>query len=157
MRVGITGHHGLSHEIVSQVQERLAERLRRYDPGALTVVTGAAEGPESWLARAALDAGAALEIVVPAEDHRDSLPSAHRSVYDDLLKQARTVHRTGMETSTPQARQAAGEILVGLSDELLAVWDGRPALGHGGTADAVAYALGVHVPVTVVWPEDADR
>lgn len=157
MRVGIIGHHGLSHEIVRQVQERLAERLRRYDPAALTVVTCAAEGPESRLARAALDAGAALEIVVPADDHRDTLPAEHLPVYDDLVKQARRVHRTGLTSSTPQARQAAGEILVGLSDELLAVWDGRPALGHGGTADTVAYALGVHVPVTVVWPEDAAR
>jgi hypothetical protein len=155
MRVGITGHRGLSHEIVLQVQERLTERLRRYDPGSLTVVTCAAEGPESLLARAALDAGAALEIVVPADDHRDTLTPEHRCVHDDLVKQASRVHRTGMAASTPQARQAAGEILVGLVDELLAVWDGRPALGHGGTADTVAYALGVHVPVTVVWPQDA--
>jgi hypothetical protein len=58
---------------------------------------------------------------------------------------------------TPQARQVAGEILVGLSDELLAVWDGLPARGDGGTADTVAYALGVHVPVTVLWPEGAAR
>ncbi|MER5479261.1 hypothetical protein ABT026_20175 [Streptomyces sp. NPDC002734] len=157
MRVGITGHRRLSHEIVGQVEARLAERLRRYDPAALTVVTCAAEGPESRLARVALDAGAALEIVVPADDHRATLSSEHLPVYDDLVKQARRVHRTGLETSTPQARQTAGEILVGLSDELLAVWDGRPALGYGGTADTVAYALGVHLPVTVVWPEDAAR
>jgi hypothetical protein len=157
MRVGIIGHHGLSHQIASQVQESLTERLRRHDPRTLTVVTRAAEGPESRLAEAALGAGAALEIVVPADDYRDSLPSDHLSVYDDLLKRARAVHRTGMPTLTPQARLAAGEILVGLSDELLAVWDGLPALGHGGTADTVAYALGVRVPVTVVWPEGATR
>ncbi|MET8573288.1 hypothetical protein [Streptomyces sp. NPDC005012] len=157
MRVGITGHRGLSHPIVSEVQELLAERLRRYDPGALAVVTCAAEGPESLVARAALDAGAAVEIVVPADDYRETLPPEHRSVYDDLLKQARGVHPTGMASVTPQARQVAGEILVGLCDELLAVWDGLPARGHGGTADTVAYALGVRLPVTVVWPEGARR
>ncbi|WP_164540833.1 hypothetical protein [Streptomyces abyssomicinicus] len=157
MRVGITGHRGLSHQIVSQAQEALTGRLRRHDPRTLTVVTCAGDGPESALARLALDAGAALEIVVPAADFRGTLPSEHLGDYDDLLKQARAVHTTGMPSMTPQARQAAGEILVGLSDELLAVWDGLPARGHGGTADTVAYALGVRVPVTVLWPEGATR
>ncbi|MDH6228523.1 hypothetical protein [Streptomyces sp. MJP52] len=157
MRVGITGHHGLSRRIVAQVQELLAERLRRHDPRSLTVVTCAGDGPESLFAKAALDAGAAVEVVVPAPDFRGTLPAEHLSDHDDLLRRARAVHRTGLPSVTPQARQAAGEILVGLSDELLAVWDGLPARGEGGTADTVAYALGVHVPVTVLWPEGAAR
>ena len=33
------------------------------------------------------------------------------------------------------------------ADVLIAVWDGRPARGMGGTADAVAYARQRGVPV----------
>lgn len=47
--------------------------------------------------------------------------------------------------------------LVGLVDELIAVWDGKPARGYGETADVVAYAERTGVPVRVLWPEGASR
>lgn len=50
---------------------------------------------------------------------------------------------------------AGSEILVSLIDELLAVWDGKPAWGHGGTADVVAYAIRQGIPVRIVWPVGA--
>ncbi len=52
---------------------------------------------------------------------------------------------------------AGSELLVGLVDEVLAVWDGRPARGYGGTADVVAYAIRTGVPVHVLWPDNASR
>jgi hypothetical protein len=62
-----------------------------------------------------------------------------------------------MTDSTPEAHQAGSEILVGLVDELIAVWDGQPARGFGGTADVVAYAERTGVPVRILWPEGATR
>lgn len=49
------------------------------------------------------------------------------------------------------------EILVGLVDRLIAVWDGEAARGFGGTADVVAYAGSMGVPVDIVWPDGATR
>jgi hypothetical protein len=46
---------------------------------------------------------------------------------------------------------------VGLADRLIVVWDGQPARAYGGTADVVAYADRVGVPVRIVWPEGATR
>lgn len=46
---------------------------------------------------------------------------------------------------------------MGLADQLIVVWDGQPARGYGGTADVVAYADRVGVPVRIVWPEGATR
>lgn len=46
---------------------------------------------------------------------------------------------------------------MGLVDRLIAVWDGRPARGYGGTADLVAYARGLGVPVQVLWLAGAVR
>jgi hypothetical protein len=43
------------------------------------------------------------------------------------------------------------------SDVLLAVWDGQPARGPGGTGDVVAYARARGTPVEVVWPAGAAR
>lgn len=49
------------------------------------------------------------------------------------------------------------EILVALVDELLAVWDGQPARGFGGTADVVRYAQRHGTPVRRLWPKNATR
>ncbi|MFE2673679.1 hypothetical protein [Streptomyces hygroscopicus] len=40
---------------------------------------------------------------------------------------------------------------------MVAVWDGKPARGHVGTVDVVAYAERTGVPVRVLWPEGASR
>jgi hypothetical protein len=74
-----------------------------------------------------------------------------------LLGSAAEVHRTGLVESGSHAHQAGSEILVGLVDRLLAVWDGKPARGYGGTADVVVYARRTGVPVRVLWPEGASR
>ncbi|UJW36868.1 hypothetical protein L3Q67_02325 [Saccharothrix sp. AJ9571] len=40
---------------------------------------------------------------------------------------------------------------------VLAVWDGGPSSGHGGTADVVDAARERGLPVTIVWPDGAER
>jgi hypothetical protein len=52
---------------------------------------------------------------------------------------------------------AASRLMIDTADELLAVWDGQPARGHGGTADVVAYARSHGKPVHVIWPAGAER
>jgi hypothetical protein len=42
-------------------------------------------------------------------------------------------------------------------DRLVAVWDGLPARGVGGTAEVVADARELGLPVEVVWPAGAWR
>ncbi|MEU0852923.1 hypothetical protein ABZ387_33975 [Streptomyces flaveolus] len=46
------------------------------------------------------------------------------------------------------------EILVSLIDELLAVWEGKPARGYCGTADVVAYPTRQGIPVRIVGPKE---
>ena len=157
MRVGITGHRGLSEPVAEQVRAMLAEQVDRYAPAYLVGVSCIADGPDSWFADLVLEAGGRLEVVVPAAEYRDGLPAWHHPVYDRLLKSAGRVHTTGMTTSTSEAHQAGSEMLVGMVDELVAVWDGLPARGYGGTADVVAYARQTGVPVRVLWPAGATR
>jgi hypothetical protein len=52
---------------------------------------------------------------------------------------------------------AASEHVLDTVDALVAVWDGRPARDYGGTADVVAAARERGLPVTVVWPDGAER
>lgn len=157
MRVGITGHRGLSKEIEGQVRSMLTDRAATFDSRDLIGISCIADGPDSWWAQTVLDVGGSLEVVIPAEQYREGLPAWHHTEYDHLLSHASDTHPTGMKESTSQAHQAGSEILVGLSDALLAIWDGLPARGYGGTADVVSYAERVGVPVIVLWPDGATR
>ncbi|MGW6604040.1 hypothetical protein [Streptomyces sp. NPDC055036] len=157
MRVGITGHRGLSKEIEQQVKAMLAEQIATLDARDLVGISCIADGPDTWWAQAVLDAGGKIEVVIPAAQYRQDLPDWHHADYDALFSSASDTHHTGMTESTSEAHQAGSEILVGLSDVVLAVWDGLPARGYGGTADVVAYAGRAGVPVTVLWPDGATR
>jgi hypothetical protein len=157
MRVGITGHRGLNTQVAGRVRVLLEKAVAEYDPARLVGVSCLADGPDACFAEAVLAHGGRLEAVIPATEYRDGLPAAHHPLYDRLLARAADVHETGLAVSDSQAHMAGSEILVGLVDELLAVWDGRPARGLGGTADVVAYARRQGVPVRVLWPEGARR
>jgi hypothetical protein len=157
MRLGIAGHRGLSPQVEAQVRAQLAALVDDLDGEDPTVISCIADGPDSWLAQLVLQHGGRLEAVIPATEYRDGLPDWHHPVYDELMARAADVHHTGLRESTSQAHQAGSEIVVGLADQLVAVWDGKPARGYGGTADVVAYAQRVGVPVRVIWPEGATR
>lgn len=157
MRVGITGHRGLPGESAELVRSAVREIIGRYTAADLVGVSCIADGPDTWFAQAVLSHRGRLEVVVPARDYRASLPDWHHATYDALLTQASDVHDTGLNESNSQAHMTGSEILVGLVDEVIAVWDGQPARGYGGTADVVSYAASQGVPVRVVWPEGASR
>ncbi|MEU9112163.1 hypothetical protein AB0D04_10280 [Streptomyces sp. NPDC048483] len=157
MHVGITGHRGLSAEVERRARAMLDEAVRRYDPAELVGVSCIADGPDAWFAEVVLARGGRLEVVVPAAEYREGLPEWHHSTYDALMRQAADVHETGLAASDSDAHMAGSEILVGLVDELLAVWDGKAARGYGGTADVVAYAEDTGTSVQVLWPQGATR
>jgi hypothetical protein len=157
MRIGITGHRGLTTEVEEDVRRLLGSSLASEDPNVLTVVSCIADGPDAWLAEMALERGARLEVVVPADQYRAGLPEWHHPTYDRLLASAKAIHRTGHIASDEAAHMSGSEILVRQVEKLLAVWDGLPARGYGGTADVVAYAQQHGVPVEVLWPRGARR
>lgn len=157
MRVGITGHRGLSGESAELVKKAIREIIIQHPAAELTGVSCIADGPDTWFAQEVLNHGGNLEVVIPADDYRDSLPTWHHADYDALLSRSTERHATGIPRSDSQAHMAGSEILVGLVDEVIAVWDGQPARGYGGTADVVWYAQTNAVPVQIVWPEGASR
>lgn len=80
MRVGITGHRGLSTEVEERVRVLLADAVDGHDAAALVAVSCIADGPDAWFAEAVLWTGGHLEAVVPTpgtEDVRGSFVSWH--------------------------------------------------------------------------------
>lgn len=157
MRLGITGHRGLSLEVETQVRDELTKLVVDCQTEDLVGISCIADGPNAWPAQAVLTHGGRLEVVIPAAKYRESLPDWHHDTYDELTARASDVHHTGLRQSNSQAHQVGSEIMVGLADRMIAVWGGQPARGSGGTADVVAYAHRVGVPVRIVWSERATR
>lgn len=125
--------------------------------GRLVGISCLADGADQIFAQSVLDLGGTLEVIVPAQKYRDGLPDAAKETYDSLIAQAAETHRLRHIESDERAHMDASIEMLRHADVLLAVWDGKPARGFGGTADVVAHAREAGLPVTVVWPEGATR
>jgi hypothetical protein len=158
MRIAITGHRGLPDATGHLVDKAIRGHLTRCAASdRLTGISALADGADQIFARAVLDAGGQLEVIVPAARYRDGLPESAHDAYDALLSAASAVDKLGYVDSTENAHMAASRAMLDRADHLFAVWDGKPARGYGGTADVVAEARQRAIPVTVIWPEGASR
>lgn len=157
MRIAITGHRGLTPEVESLIDRAIRNELNQLSVGHLVGLSCLADGADQIFARAVVDLGGELEVIVPAARYRDALPEfAHRG-YDDLLSRAGVVHRLDHVESTSQSHMDASIEMLTHADLLFAVWDGLPARAFGGTADVVSHARQIDLPVTVIWPPGAAR
>jgi hypothetical protein len=157
-RLGITGHINLTPATADLVAGAIRKALAGYQPEALTGVSCIAGGADSIFAEAVLDAGGLLEVILPAEGYRDrALAPEDAGRFDDLLRRASVVRVMPFPAPGRDAYAAANEALLDSCDRLLAVWDGRPANGAGGTAEVVAHARMRDVPVEIIWPAGAQR
>jgi hypothetical protein len=156
-RIAVTGHRGLPEPTTRLVDAAIRAELARRADGTLVGLSNLADGADQLSARAILDACGALEVIVPAERYRASLPPESWAEYDALLARAASVTRLGHVESDSEAHMHASEEMLKRADLLFAVWDGKPARGYGGTADVVAEARREGLPVVVIWPEGATR
>jgi hypothetical protein len=150
-RVGITGHRDLPRRTCRLVGAEIATELERFRP--VHGVSSLAEGADQIFAEQVLKAGGALTAVIPAADYSRSFATgAGKAAYRQLRAQAEEVIELPFPSPSDDAYWAAGRRVVDLADVLLAVWDGSPSAGVGGTADVVAFAGERGVPTTVLWP-----
>jgi len=155
--IGVTGHANLTDQSVELVRHEFLTLLR---PRAndLVGLTCLARGADQAFADAVLEVGGALEIVIPADDYFTGISDpVSRNRCEHYLDAAASTVTMPYETFGSPAYLTASQYLIDRCDLLLAVWDGSPASGSGGTADAVAYARECGRSTVVVWPEGAQR
>ncbi len=155
-RIAVSGHRGLNPATARLVDQAIRAALAG-EAAELTGLSALADGADQIFARAVIDVGGRIEVIVPARLYRDGLPEEARPEYDKLLALAAGIHRMPFRESSSESHMAASEFMIDHADELYAVWDGQPARGYGGTADVVAYARQRGIPVRVIWPEGAER
>ncbi|WP_372470346.1 hypothetical protein [Nonomuraea aurantiaca] len=157
MRIGVTGHMNLTEGTSSLVFAAIREHLAQVGDD-LTGVSCIARGADSLFADAVLAAGGTLEVVIPSRDYRQAKVKAdHAEQFDRLMDVAKQVRVMDFDHANRGAYEAANEAMLGSVDEIVAVWDGQPGTGAGGTAEVVAEAKRRGVKVVVIWPEGAAR
>lgn len=156
-RIGITGHSDLTPPSMPVVRATLHARL--CGSGAEWVgVSCLACGADQVFAGLVLELGGRLEVILPAADYRvRKVEAGNAAEFDRLLGRADHVTVLEFDSSCREAYMAASVALLDRVDELIAVWDGHPALRHGSTGDVVAEARRRGMPLTVLWPAGAAR
>jgi hypothetical protein len=156
--LAVTGHMDLTETTVPLVGAALRGLLTASPPAELVGVSCLAAGADTLFAEAVLETGGRLVVIVPSQDYRARKVSPEEApAYDRLLRAADEVVTLPFERSGRDAYEAAGKELLRRADRLVAVWDGQPPNGKGGTADVVHTARAAGIPVDVVWPDGAAR
>ncbi|MEU9164619.1 hypothetical protein AB0D29_30645 [Streptomyces sp. NPDC048424] len=156
-RIGVTGHRSIPDALLGHVENGLRAVLGGHD-GPLEAFSSLAEGADQMFAAIALECGAGLTVVIPSGDYEDGFEGAEALArYRWLKRRATQEVRMDFARSTDEAYYAAGTYIADSCDRLVAVWDGQPARGHGGTGEIVAYARALGKPVTVIWREGVSR
>lgn len=157
LQLAVSGHRGLSNETEAWVAAELRRVVESKGATELVGISCLADGADALFAAAILDLGGRLIAVIPATTYRDGLPAAYHSTYDALLGKASETIALDRDVSDADAHMHASLRMLEHADELIAVWDGQPARGYGGTADVVQAATDKGVPVTIVWPPGVTR
>lgn len=160
-RIGVTGHRDyINADDVRVMTAGVIDRIVAQDDAPI-VVSNLAEGADRLVAELVLARpGARLEVVLPlpaAAYVRDFEAEASQRRFTELLDQASWV--IVVQQVAGEAREVAyeraGRAIVDTSDVLVALWDGEPARGRGGTAEIVQYALDHDVLVEMILIERA--
>lgn len=139
MKIGVSGHQdrdGIDWRWVRDEINRALNELS-HDVIGLSSLAG---GADQVFARCVLESGWHLIAVIPEADYEEAFDSASDlEEYRALRAKSEIVQLTSARTAEDSFLNA-GKWIVDHSDGIIAVWDGEPAEGLGGTADIVAYA-----------------
>jgi hypothetical protein len=175
LAVGVTGHRAevLPEGSVPVLRDRIRDVLRRVEecgrallaaephcfadqPPRLRFVSPIADGADQIAAEVALELGWELQAILPFERaaYRSSLANhGARERFDELLGHAACLlELPGDPINGLDAYVMTGRATVAHCDMLIAIWDGLPPRGRGGTGEVVQLALTrgtaiVHVPL----------
>ena len=139
--LGIVGHRYLKNDearaFVAQQSLFILRRMQTEHPD-LIALSAIAEGADTLFAEAAIRLDIPLEIVRPftnyAEDFRTASAKAR---YEKLRADACNETLLPYPERSDAAYKAAMNWIVDRSELVAVAWDGQPAIGSGGTGDAV--------------------
>ena len=173
LHVGVTGHRELPEAAVPAIAKTVATVLATIDvtvrgiaeaesrqapeTGAplLRVISSLAEGADQLVAETALERGWEVQCPLPfaREEYAKDFSGEAAERYAALLARAKNVfEHAGDRRHADWAYLEAGRTMLAQSDLIIAVWDGQPSRGMGGTAEVVREAMAKGLPVVRIDP-----
>lgn len=155
--VGVTGHRNFSNPegVALAVDEALEKIIISFGGSSLTVISPLAEGADRLVAERAMENYMARLIVpLPLEidDYlKDFSSETSKQAFRQLLQKAISIIDLPSQDIRAASYLSAGMYTLEHCDVLLAIWDGQPARGIGGTGQIFAEAREQGKPL--VWIE----
>lgn len=175
VRVGVTGHRdrpGLESKAVLDAVRQSLDRIKGiaqeifeqnrelFDSGqedpVLRLVCSLAKGADRLVAREALSKGYKLHAILPfprgvyVKDPDLGPVEDFQSLLDDVnTEKVFELDNTCLSDKRlrDESYEAAGRLVLRQSDVLIAIWDGKPEEGVGGTGQIVREARAVEIPI----------
>lgn len=154
--IGVAGHRRLvaNGALLNGISEALAAIKSAYPQSSFGLMSSLAEGADRLIAEAAQQQlGVELIAVLPMPSdayERDFNTQDSQDRFRELLGVSKKVVETSGGPSREQKYKAAGEFIAHHCDVFIAVWDGEPAQGVGGTAEIVALVRQLEKPLAIV-------
>ena len=148
----MTGHRFLAEvdKLRAGVDRALDEIERAFAGRELQVVSPLAEGADRLVAEAVLQRGGDLVVPLPLpiDDYlQDFEAEESKAEFQRLLERAAEMIELPATPTRNEAYEQVGLYVLDNCDVLIAVYDGQPSQGRGGTADIVERALQRGTPV----------
>jgi hypothetical protein len=159
--IGVTGHRFLKDtEVLIPAIDRVLTDIQIRSPNLpLTVISALAEGSDRLVtqrARALYGARLIVPLPMPLDEYvQDFEQDNSCEEFRILLAQATEIVHLPPAPNRLAAYATVGDYILVQSDILVALWDGQPSLGDGGTANVVAKARQLGHPM--VWIRTCNR
>ncbi len=159
LAVGFSGHRKVPDETKSRqlIRDFLAAQ-RESHHGIVYGVSSAASGGDQLFAESCLELGIPLRILLPrpAEQFRADFDDASWQRTVRIMENAVSVEVTGRNESRNEQFYDCGIQTVAESQLLVALWNGLPSRGAGGTQEMVAYARKIGHPIAWIHSETGE-
>ncbi|MBX3316169.1 MAG: hypothetical protein KF902_04810 [Phycisphaeraceae bacterium] len=145
--LGWTGHRVVENEraVTDAIREVISELTSRAPDGTTRSASGwfgfgsAAIGADLMVAQACLQSGIPVRIVLPCSlDEMLALtPNEHKCDFTRICVASEVAPTVLSRNNNYVDHAAVAREIASMADVLIAVWDGSPARGPGGTANVV--------------------
>jgi hypothetical protein len=143
LAVGFTGHRHLPDEAKSRAHIfQVLKEKKEKTPGTVYGVSSVAAGGDLIFAESCIQLGLPLRILLPMpkQQFRDDFDPPTWERVEEVLRRAMSVEVTGGEQDRDARYYECGIETVLQSRFLVALWDGEPSRGLGGTEQIVSFA-----------------
>jgi hypothetical protein len=159
LAIGFTGHRKVSDETKRRHAIRdFLSRQKESHQGVVYGISSAASGGDQLFAESCLELNIPLRILLPrpAEQFRADFDETSWQRTVRIMENAIAVEVTGRHESQSEQYYDCGIQTVAESQLLVALWDGQPSRGTGGTQEIVSYARNTGHPIAWIHSETSE-